>query len=212
MKVIKKSLLFVFFILLSSLYNVDAFLGISREVVGDHEFIFVLVDFCAWLLLVLFFAKKYKKQLEANNPRDFKLHFGSKINFLYLLFAFLIAFIILNIYSYYVSNLPSNQVGINTNETYFPILQNVIVILFSPVLEELVNRGLFFNMFFNKNNLFNKVMAVIVSGLVFGFLHEHYFTVHFLMYSSLGWILAILYEKTKSIYYPIMLHMLINIL
>lgn len=89
------------------------------------------------------------------------------------------------------------------------------VIFLGPIVEELIYRYLLFR-FFRRYNI---VIAHTLTSIVFAFMHFANDFVKYLdfslmlnmlpyMFMSLG--LSISYEKTKSLVYPIMMHMTIN--
>ena len=52
----------------------------------------------------------------------------------------------------------------------------------------------------------------MLSAIIFGYIHVNFALtpLAFFIYASGGVILALLYRKTHSLYYPILLHILIN--
>lgn len=91
------------------------------------------------------------------------------------------------------------------------------VIIFAPVAEEIIYRFFIFRLIRNKNLIF----AHLITAIIFGFSHVWGYViidknpVELLsmlptFFMSLGF--SILYEKTKSLAFPIMPHMIINII
>lgn len=81
----------------------------------------------------------------------------------------------------------------------------VAVVLFGPVLEELVFRRVIFGSLNQTTNFF---IATAVSALVFALVHMEF--THVLLYFTTGLVLAFLYQKTKRIITPIIAHILLN--
>lgn len=79
------------------------------------------------------------------------------------------------------------------------------VVLFGPVLEELVFRRVIFG---SLNKTTNFWIATFISALVFGLVHMEF--THLLLYFTTGLILAFLYQRTKRIITPIIAHVLLN--
>ena len=79
------------------------------------------------------------------------------------------------------------------------------VVLFGPVLEELLFRRVIFGSLNQRTNFF---VATAISALVFALVHMEF--VHLLLYFSTGLILAFLYQKTKRIITPIIAHVCLN--
>lgn len=76
----------------------------------------------------------------------------------------------------------------------------------SPVVEELIFRGLLFN---RLKRIFPRLAAIILSALLFGIFHGNLVqgTYAFIM----GVIIALLYEKYKSFLAPIVFHVVANV-
>lgn len=109
----------------------------------------------------------------------------------------------------------SNQMALNeltemTGRQELPYLL-LIVCLLGPITEELVYRGVLMNTFLKDSPWYGDVL---LSACVFGYVHvsSGLTPLAFFTYASGGAILAFLYRKTHSLYYPILLHIMINIL
>lgn len=81
----------------------------------------------------------------------------------------------------------------------------ISIVLFGPILEELVFRRVLFGSLNQTTNFF---FATAVSALVFALIHFDF--THLLLYFTTGFILAFLYQKTKSIITPIIAHICLN--
>ena len=79
------------------------------------------------------------------------------------------------------------------------------VVLFGPVMEELVFRRVIFG---SLNQTTNFWFATAVSAIVFAVVHWEF--AHILLYFTTGLILAFLYQKTKRLLTPIIAHILLN--
>ncbi|WP_422122239.1 CPBP family intramembrane glutamic endopeptidase [Planococcus sp. X10-3] len=79
------------------------------------------------------------------------------------------------------------------------------VVLFGPVMEELVFRRVIFG---SLNQTTNFWIATAVSAIVFAIVHMEF--AHILLYFTTGLILAFLYQKTKRLLAPIIAHILLN--
>lgn len=108
----------------------------------------------------------------------------------------------------------SNQIALNeltemTGRQELPYLL-LIVCLLGPITEELVYRGVLMNTFLKDSPWYGDVL---LSACVFGYVHvsSGLTPLAFFTYASGGTILALLYRKTHSLYYPILLHIMINI-
>ncbi|MGQ7543511.1 lysostaphin resistance A-like protein [Streptococcus suis] len=74
------------------------------------------------------------------------------------------------------------------------------------ISEEVIVRGYLFKKFFEKH----KILGIVVSGLVFAFLHGPTDLGSWIIYASPGFILAYLYYKTDYLIYPIAVHFINN--
>ena len=165
------------------------------------------------ILLTLFLAKdfifdslqQFKKKASNYTLLAFKL--------LPLLF---ISSIILNIIASYISNadMAINQSMLNELFQSSPYYIAFAAIIYAPIMEEILFRGYFYGLLKNKS----VILAIFVSGLLFGFAHmaTGSFTLTDLAflpsYTVLGMIIAYSYSKSETIFVPILLHFLNNFL
>ena len=107
----------------------------------------------------------------------------------------------------------SNQISLN--ETIEMIGRQelpyflLIACFIGPIAEELIYRGVLMTTFFKNSPWYGDVL---LSAIIFGYIHVNFALtpLAFFIYASGGVILALLYRKTHSLYYPILLHILIN--
>ncbi|WP_125981510.1 CPBP family intramembrane glutamic endopeptidase [Loigolactobacillus iwatensis] len=94
----------------------------------------------------------------------------------------------------------------------FGLFMFVFTAFFGPILEEIIFRGLFINWFFKDSRL----ISILLSSLVFGSVHVDLFghvdLIYWLSKVLLGLILALVYNRTKNLKIPILLHILNNTL
>lgn len=108
-------------------------------------------------------------------------------------------------------NISENQETINLYTTSAPILMLLTSSITTPFVEEGIFRlGI-------SKIIKNKHLFIIISGLVFGFLHIFptdlnitYALISSIPYLTMGMVLAYIYKKEDNIYYPIILHGLNN--
>ncbi|WP_342599178.1 type II CAAX endopeptidase family protein [Psychrobacillus sp. FSL H8-0483] len=79
------------------------------------------------------------------------------------------------------------------------------IVIFAPILEELIFRRIIFGMLLPKTNFF---VAASISAIAFGAIHFEF--THILLYAVSGFIFAYIYYKTKRILASIVSHMLLN--
>lgn len=84
--------------------------------------------------------------------------------------------------------------------------------LLAPICEELIYRGFFFQALQFKKGKFEKIVGVILSGLLFAFVHDPNFDVFFISYFLMGAVLAGLYAWTENLTVSMTAHALNNII
>ncbi|WP_283680434.1 type II CAAX endopeptidase family protein [Lentilactobacillus sp. Marseille-Q4993] len=90
------------------------------------------------------------------------------------------------------------------------VLMAFSAVFLSPILEELIFRGILIGGFFNKNQY---VLPIIISGLIFSSLHNATFDlISILIYATMGGIFAYLYIRTQDIRVSMGLHFLNNLI
>jgi membrane protease YdiL (CAAX protease family) len=87
------------------------------------------------------------------------------------------------------------------------IATGFLLVVIAPVAEEIFFRGFVYQAFRNSYGVWP---GAILSGLVFGVIHFEFFKL--VQLAALGVILALLFEKTHSLWPPIMLHAINNAL
>ena len=85
------------------------------------------------------------------------------------------------------------------------LLSIAVVVILAPIFEELFFRGLFYPPL---RRSLGPTLAIIINGIIFGALHMRYLSIISLI--LVGMILAYVYEKTESLYAPILTHALYN--
>lgn len=81
----------------------------------------------------------------------------------------------------------------------------ISIVLFAPLLEELIFRRVIFGGLYQKTNF---IVAALVSGIIFAAVHNEF--EHILMYIAPGLVFAYLYYRTKRLLTPIIAHLLMN--
>ena len=159
---------------------------------------------------VLFLAVLHLKVFEGRKIMQFE---WQPMYFIYLLLGYIISYMSDFLLSYFI---PSSSNQISLNETiemmgrqelpYFLL----IVCFIAPIAEELIYRGVLMRTFFKNSPWYGDIL---LSAIIFGCIHINFALtpLAFFIYASGGLILALLYHMTKNLYYPIVLHILINI-
>lgn len=111
----------------------------------------------------------------------------------------------------------ANQEGLGQSMQSIPLLTAFITIVYAPIVEETLFRGVFFRCFRSR---FNFLISMLISGLMFGSIHVissvlagNFMDAWYLLtYAGIGFILCIAYEQNQSIYPSILLHFMVNFL
>ncbi|GAF39823.1 hypothetical protein FC83_GL001381 [Agrilactobacillus composti DSM 18527 = JCM 14202] len=206
----KRLIFFIGFILLYSLTQIDAFF--SKKMLHRYQFLILGAELLLAGLLIWLLINRYRRQLKTHNPNHYGLQPFSKYNLIVLLIGAAVSVGIDPLFTLLGVSSTDNQTIIDQIVKTAPILMATTGILTAPIIEELILRGVFFNYFFNRDSTPFKVAAVFTSGLIFGLLHEPQFSLALLAYSATGWLLGTVYVLTKDLRYPIMIHMLNNVL
>ena len=179
----------------------------GRLVPASREFFQIL----AFLeLIVTFIAILYLLVFEGRKILELKWKWRYPV---YLLLAYGVNHISGIVFSF-LTPATSNQMALNElvemtgrQELLYLLL---ITCLLGPITEELVYRGVLMNTFLKDSPWYGDVL---LSACIFGYVHvsSGLTPLAFFTYASGGAILAFLYRKTHSLYYPILLHIMINI-
>jgi len=140
------------------------------------------------------FKKSYKKYLNDN--------------FIYY-FIGLAVMVISNLIISSFIGLPNNEEANRTILEQLPIYSCIAMVIFAPIIEELMTRVLL------KDTFKNKYIYFLFSGLIFGALHLTSITnkleiLYLLPYGALGFVFAMMYNKSNNIWTNITYHALHN--
>ncbi|HEM3475198.1 TPA: CPBP family intramembrane metalloprotease [Streptococcus suis] len=101
----------------------------------------------------------------------------------------------------------ANQIGIEKMLQMIPFWLAFVRIACQAVIsEEIMFRGYLFKKLFEKH----KILGIVVSGLIFAFLHGPTDLGSWIIYASPGFLMAYLYYKTDYLIYPIAVHFINN--
>lgn len=97
----------------------------------------------------------------------------------------------------------SNVIGQVTGAVH-PLVTLLIIVIMAPVVEEFLFRKLLID----RTAKYGEGLSIILSGLMFGLYHGNLnqFAYAFLI----GCFLAFIYTRTKNVWYPVAIHMLLN--
>ena len=92
-----------------------------------------------------------------------------------------------------------------------PLFSFFAVVLFAPLTEELLFRGMLARYLFPKQDKSKQVLFLLVSSVLFALIHFPGDVQQFLVYTSLGFSLGLAYISRKGLVYSISLHALNNL-
>ena len=201
---IGKSLLVLFMLsLLNSLPDILLFLPLSDVVIA------VIQTFIN-IFIIRFFIKYY---LKGSNQNNFAIQRVSptKEIILFLILMYLVVMGMDWIYNNLLTiETPENQQLIEEIFLRSPISMAISGVIIAPISEELIFRGIFFNLFYKSEAKYGKIFIILSSSLVFGLIHETTPSLSLVYYSMIGAVLGITYLYTKDIRYSIFLHFVNN--
>ena len=210
-KIISRYYLFIAFLLVIADQKFSGLVLRSNLVTGLSDFAYYLSDMMLNFLVVLlaFFAMTKSGRWQQINSRKFK---GS---YLFYSFLALLAFVIWNFVTFFIFPPTRNEISYQhaaptfTGATAF-LMYFFYPVIAGPIFEEMIYRGLVMTALekWKKWGL-----DVLGSAALFGILHISdygWVLTDFFVYMGGGIIFAVLFRVTKSIYWPIGLHIVYN--
>jgi membrane protease YdiL (CAAX protease family) len=171
---------------------------------------FIIVGTIVQDLVMIAAAYFLTADLGSPTPRTFGLR-PFRSSALGWVFAAFVAYLTLTAIYTALVDPPSEQLPSGLENTaqdlLLAIATGVLLIAVAPFAEELFFRGFLYQAF---RNSFGVWPGAVLSALIFGAIHFEFFKL--VQLAILGVILALLFEKTKSLWPPIMLHAVNNAL
>ena len=209
-KIIKPIGIIILYFFISSFY-VDFLLlfGIHYEKLNNvfKTTYLVLYDACFAALLIYIYKKDF-----IFGFKDLIKNISKHLDFIRVWIAALVLMVISNliIVNFTVNEVATNQQAAIDQLQTFPVYLILSAIITAPIIEETIFRLTI------RKLINNKIIFIIISGLLFGFLHVIYsYTnitdfLYVIPYSIPGFAFAYMLVKTDNICVPISLHMLHN--
>ena len=166
-----------------------------------------------------FYSKGLRKEY------NFKVDWKKCTKYTLLFFLFAIVFSNLNDWIWNLNKVPENQESIDSLTLNNPFVMGCFVVALAPFVEEYVFREKLMILFSNienyiydkmglKNKNFNYnigIGSVILTSVLFSFIHDFSNFGHFMSYATLGLGLGFIRYKSGSIKYSIITHSLWNL-
>ncbi|KRO16245.1 CPBP family intramembrane glutamic endopeptidase [Lacticaseibacillus saniviri] len=182
----------------------------SKQSLWRRDWFLLLTLGLTAIAVILLLRFVYRRQLKQHNPLNIHRQPMTSTRFFFMFFMYILVLAVNVLVSRFGT--PGNQQSLNQISSIWPYTLAIMAAVFAPFIEEFVFRGLFMNLFWNKDNSLNNVLAVVTSGLAFGWLHEPRISVFLLVYASMGMALAAAYRYNRDLRYSIGLHMTINLI
>ena len=183
----------------------------SDLVAGLSDFAFYLSDMMLHFLVVLLalIAMIKSGKWQQINSRKFK------VSYLFYSFLALLAFVIWNFVTFFIFPPTQNEISYQLDFPTFTGATGFLMYFFYPVIagpifEEMIYRGLVMTAL-EKGKKWG--LDVLGSAALFGILHisnHGWVLTDFFVYMGGGLIMAVFFRVTKSIYWPIGLHIVNN--
>ena len=181
---------------------------------NKNEINYTLSNILIYLIVMILFLFIFRKEI-IYKWEDFKKEGKGylKKTFIYYLIGLLIMIISFNIINRFFK-MPLNEIN-NRNELLnFPFSSLLNILIFAPVIEELMTRVIL------KKEIKNKYLYILLSGLIFAFLHIlnslvngiSYEVLYLIPYGAIGIALSLIYYKTDNIWTSITFHSLHNLI
>ncbi len=210
-KIISRYYLFIAFLLVIADQKFSGLVLRSNLVTGLSDFAYYLSDMMLHFLVVFiaFFAMIWSGKWQQINSRKFK---GS---YLFYSFLALLAFVVWNFVTFFLFPPTKNEISYQldvptfTGATAF-LMYFLYPVIAGPIFEDMIYRGLVMTAL-EKGKKWG--LDVLGSATLFGILHisnHGWVLTDFFVYMGGGLIFAVLFRVTKSIYWPIGLHIVYN--
>lgn len=166
------------------------------------------------LLLIIVFLIIFRKKIIAK-LNDYKKNCKSYLrkNFIYYIIGLIIMVVSLNIITSFYQ-LPLNETANRETLMAFPLSSLFNILITAPLVEELLTRIIL------KDHIQNKYLYIIISGLLFAFLHIFnslsngitYELLFLIPYGAIGIAFSLMYYKTDNIWISITYHFIHNLI
>ena len=161
------------------------------------------------VLIIIFLIKdfKYLKEKWFDFIKNFKKY--AKISFKNWFIGFIIMMISNILISYIIKGIGQNEESVQTLIKEIPVAAFILTTICAPFVEEMIFRK------YLQNCVDHKVLYMVLSGLIFGFIHTSIETnilelLLIIPYGALGFMFAKTINETDNIYTTIMVHMFHN--
>lgn len=150
-------------------------------------------------LLIIFLIKIYTKNNSLKKDCNWKL----------ITYSFAMMLLYNTLFDCILPTTKNQNIIISLINNKTIVMGALLFIIIGPIIEELICRGLFINMLFERNTFW---APIITSGLFFGLLHASGNFIELLYYVFFGIILSFTYKKTGILSLTIAIHIINNLI
>lgn len=208
MKKIKDIILYVALIVTNILILPIIAAVITNNFLGENDYYLMISVLISSVILTIFLFIINKKTIISHFKKmNFKIILNIFTNWLIMLIVITVFSVML---SSLTSDIPKNEEIIRQFIFKNPLITFINVAIFAPFIEEIIYR------LYPRKFLNNRIIFIIISSLVFGFIHvPNFFTsieafAHLLQYSLIGGFIANMYYKNNNIVSSMIFHSLHN--
>ncbi|QWG36305.1 CPBP family intramembrane metalloprotease [Bacillus mycoides] len=203
---------FIFFSALGGilLYNIlfvfDVIPSISHKTKSEIMIFSLVYLFPLTWIIYMFERNKLSIKSFFNKPKSFKYTAVFQYIFIPAIFGIGCLLLVLMIISYFNPSIFMNlSPSVNQSDEKDIIFRFISVVIFAPIVEEIVFRGFLLHRLAYK---FGLPTAIVLSSLIFGILHiQNIFGA-----IIIGFVYCIIYVQTESLIAPILIHFIWNLL
>ncbi|KRM87660.1 CPBP family intramembrane glutamic endopeptidase [Lacticaseibacillus thailandensis] len=182
---------------------------------GHHEDAGTLaVTVAGYLVLITGLYWAYRRYVRNVTPADHRRRLLSRRNWQALLGGLAILIVVQVAAwlaaTYHLAPQSSNQSAVVSYLRRIPWSMSLSVGLFSPIIEELIFRGMLMNAFTAQRTRGSRWFAAIVSSIAFALVHSPGDPINFLTYCGLGAGMAFAYTWSDDLRVSMVLHVLNN--
>ena len=196
-------------IILYIVLNIGLQLLLHKDILSNNLFLSNLAYIFIELLILTIFIIIFRKII-IPDYYDFKNNYKKYIkeNFKYYISGLLIMLFTNILISSFIG-LPANEESVRGLLIDLPVYYFIAAVIAGPILEELLTRQIL------KDTFKNKIIYYFTSGIIFASLHLLSATkwqevFYIIPYGALGFMFAIMYNKTNNIWTSIFFHFLHN--
>lgn len=203
-----------FLLLLFGIFFSYILLAVLIEVTGAPKNLLYIVQILFYV--VLFFAffrhgltSQEQKKVLLNDKKTFSLplmmapfFIGSLVSVLY---GLLIQFLFPKLYESYLGASESIELMIEQAGYLQMFMIFLAIVVLAPIVEEIIFRGILFNLIAKRKSA---LFAMVVSSLIFGFLHAE----TMVPTAVIGFVLCFIYHKTGNLYLAMAAHAFNNLI